>query len=206
MRYPILTGLLICGVAGVAATVSIHKVEGQTAAPAGVTVAPGTQPKTTYYVLGQPGQPADEQNDEMAKLSSQDAQLAGEADSLVKQLADATDEKLRAEIKEKLRTTLGQQFDAQQKVRELEVARIEAKVKKLRDTISKRNEARRTIVEKRFDQLISEAEGLGWNSPPAGGPSYGAVYMVPQTSSAGQPSYGNNKPLPRSATFPAVRQ
>ncbi|MGH7134860.1 MAG: hypothetical protein ACREHD_03920, partial [Pirellulales bacterium] len=111
----------------------------------------------------------DEGSQEMAQLRAQDAQLSNEAESLAKQLADATDDKQKAEIKEKLQDALSRQFDAQQKARELEVASIESKVKKLRDTISKRNEARRTILDKRFDQLLSEAEGLGWNSPASGG-------------------------------------
>ena len=36
---------------------------------------------------------------------------------------------------------------------------IEAKVKKLRDVITRRNDARRSIIDKRFDQLLSEADG-----------------------------------------------
>jgi hypothetical protein len=107
-------------------------------------------------------------------------QHANQAESLAKQLADASDEKQKAELKEKLQDTLGRQFDTQQKARELEVARIEAKVKKLRDTITKRHDARRTIIDKRLDQLLSEAEGLGWNSPSAGG-GHAAVY-VPQAN------------------------
>ncbi|HVA45302.1 MAG TPA: hypothetical protein VNH11_02850 [Pirellulales bacterium] len=131
----------------------------------------------------------------MAQLGAQDSQLANEAESLAKQLADATDEKQKAELKEKLHDTLSRQFDAQQKARELEVARIEAKVKKLRDTIAKRNDGRRTIIDKRFDQLLSETEGLGWNSPPTGsgfGPFYAPQAMNPGTRPAGNPPRPNS--------------
>ncbi|HWB09313.1 MAG TPA: hypothetical protein VG826_08820 [Pirellulales bacterium] len=116
---------------------------------------------------------APEEEGEMAKLRELDAQLDRQAESLLKQLSEATGGKDRAKLKLSLEETLGQQFDAQQKVRELEVASIEARVKKLRDVINKRNEARRTIIEKRLDQLLSEADGLGWNSPAGAAIGYG---------------------------------
>jgi hypothetical protein len=119
--------------------------------------------------VAQPGQEAEAETDEMTRLNTLDLQLGQKVESLVKQLADTTDENDRAKVKQSLQETLAQQFDTQQKVRELEVADVEARVKKLRDIITKRNDARRTIIEKRLDQLVREAEGLGWNSP-AGGP------------------------------------
>lgn len=148
--------------------------------------APGVAPTPGYFIAHQVGD-SEQGSDEVAQLSAQDAQLANEAESLAKQLAEATDDK-KAELKEKLQDTLSRQFDAQQKARELEVARVEARVKKLRDTIAKRNEARRSIIDKRLDQLLSDAEGLGWNSPAADG-GFAPLYL-PQPNAGiggGQP-------------------
>jgi hypothetical protein len=209
MRYPFISGLLICGIAAGAAIVTVRSVAGQTPTLRAVPATVGAP--NASFVIEQQVQEADKQSDEMSRLNAQDAQLAHEAESLAKQLADASDEKQRSEIKEKLHATLTQQFDAQQKVRELEVSRIEAKVKKLRDTIAKRNDARRTIIDKRFDQLLSEADGLGWNSPSASGPGYGAVYvqqMVPQVTGPGpgfQPGVGGKNIQVPIYTAPAKR-
>jgi len=45
------------------------------------------------------------------------------------------------------------------------VAAVEARIKKVRELIQKRAEARQSIVEKRADQLMREADGLGWTVP-----------------------------------------
>ncbi|HET6882567.1 MAG TPA: hypothetical protein VFI31_20540 [Pirellulales bacterium] len=210
MRYAFF-GAFLLSIVAVAATVSLPSAVAQQPA-AGLPVLPEAVPVVgrdptpvppggaNAYVIRQI-RATDEGSQEMAQLSAQDTQLANEAESLAKQLADATDEKQKAELKEKLHDTLGRQFDAQQKARELEVARIEAKVKKLRDTITKRNDARRTILDKRLDQLLSEAEGLGWNSP-SGGSQNGRAYYVPQAvggiGTPGGPTtfrvYGGGKP------------
>jgi hypothetical protein len=104
---------------------------------------------------------------ETGELTGQDQQLEQEVQSLVRQLADSTDDKQRAELKDKLAATLEKQFDTQQKLRELEVSRIEARVQKLRDVVKKRTDSRRKIIDNRLEQLLNDADGLGWNA--AGG-------------------------------------
>jgi hypothetical protein len=198
MRYVLVTGSLIITFAAGSAIFRASTAAGQQPVNRFLTAPPGA----AGHAVVQYGQPHDEQSDETAKLNARDAELGQEAESLVKQLADATDDKQRDSIKDKLQETLAQQFDTQQKVRELEVTRIEAKVKKLRDVISKRNDARRSIIEKRLDQLIREAEGLGWNSP-TGSPAYGAVYL-PQPSAPLYPPASLPNP-PREVPGPSKR-
>ncbi|HEV3004419.1 MAG TPA: hypothetical protein VGX78_08145 [Pirellulales bacterium] len=118
----------------------------------------------SLFVGQQPGGGHDEALTELAQL---DAKLAQEAQQLIEQYAGATDDDGRAKLKDQLAQTIERQFEAQQKLRELEVSRIEARVKKLRNLIDKRNMAKRTIIDKRLDQLIRDAEGLGWNPPGA---------------------------------------
>lgn len=103
------------------------------------------------------------------ELANQDRQLEQEVGALVRQLADAPDETQRDELKKKLIDSLEKQFDAQQNLRELEVTQIEARVQKLRELIRKRTDSRRRIIDNRYEQLLNDAEGLGWSSTGSGG-------------------------------------
>ena len=176
MRYLFVTGALTVVLAAGLAVIKPGDVFSQQTRvelrPVQIT-RPG-ETVTIPHVVGQQVQEAE--SDETTQLNHLDAQLGQQAESLVKQLADATDEKDRAKLTENLQETLTQQFDTQQKVRELEVVAIEARAKKLRDVINKRNDGRRSIIDKRLDQLLREAEGLGWNSPAGGAVVYGQPY------------------------------
>jgi hypothetical protein len=102
---------------------------------------------------------------ELEKLHAQEAQVESEVHSLLAQYGQTEKEGDRSAIKKKLSASLEKQFDLQQKRRDLEVARIEAQLKKLRELIKKRSDSRQTIIDKRLDQVLQEAEGLGWTSP-----------------------------------------
>jgi hypothetical protein len=121
-------------------------------------------------------------DEESAKLNAADAQMQQVSQTLLGQYSEADDDDARSQVKDKLAETLEKQFSVQQQLREREVAKIEARVKKLREVINKRNDARRSIIDKRLDQLIREAEGLGWNAPAAGGNPLGASYYQPAES------------------------
>lgn len=139
------------------------------AAPPGVTVQ--VAPVTTYAPSAPmlyPGAPAGG-DPETNELTSQDQQFEQEVQSLERQLAATDDEKAKADLKEKLAAALEHQFDAQQKLRQLEISRIEARVQKLRGLVQKRTESRRKIIDNRLEQLLNDAEGLGWSSGTAAG-------------------------------------
>ncbi|HVA45303.1 MAG TPA: hypothetical protein VNH11_02855 [Pirellulales bacterium] len=106
------------------------------------------------------------------ELTAQDQQLESEVQSLAHQLADTEDEKERTDLKQKLSAALEKQFDAQQKLRDLEISRIEARVEKLRELVRKRTDSRRKIIDNRYEQLLNDAEGLGWNSTDTRGLQY----------------------------------
>ena len=117
---------------------------------------------SSVWVTGAPG--ADDP--EMAKHLEEEAGLAHESDELLGRYAASDDAAEQKKIKAELRETLAKQFDVQKERRELELARIEERVRKLREQIKKRTDARETIIDRRLEQLVNEAEGLGW-SPPA---------------------------------------
>jgi hypothetical protein len=113
---------------------------------------------------------ADGQDPEIRKLQNEEAGLERDAAGVVKEYIKTDNETQRGNLKAKLSAVLAKEFDLQQKRREIELARLEAHMKKLRDMMNKRNTARRTIVEQRLEQLLREAEGLGWNAPAKSGP------------------------------------
>lgn len=59
-------------------------------------------------------------------------------------------------------TSLGQEFDARQQRYDEELKQLEAKVQKLKDLARRRLEARDQIIGRRLEQLLRDAEGLGW--------------------------------------------
>jgi hypothetical protein len=132
---------------------------------------------------------------ETAKMLTQENAADREAAALVKEYAGTEDEGRRAKIKSKLAEVLAKQFDLQQNRRDLELKRVEAQVKKVREVLKKRSEAKTTIVDRRLEQLLREADGLGWTPP--GGPSA-------QNSSASNPHLA---PFPAQPTgVPETRQ
>jgi hypothetical protein len=96
-----------------------------------------------------------------SRAHREEGELAQKTQELVKQLAKAEGEK-REKIKDQLTETLGKQFDVRQKRHQDEIAALEKQLKKLRDLVEKRKENRREIVSKRLEQVVREAEGLGW--------------------------------------------
>lgn len=99
------------------------------------------------------------------KLQQAGAELSRESEELVSRYSEASEEEQRQKIKAQLAELVAKQFNLQQQIREDEVAQIEARVKKLRALIEKRKAAQQSIIENRLDQLLREAEGLGWTPP-----------------------------------------
>jgi len=110
--------------------------------------------------------------------SDKEQQLDRQAHDVVRQYGRTENRDEREKLREKLNDVLQQQFDAQQQRRKAEIEKIEAQIKKLREVMQKREDAKREIVRRRLDQLIQEAEGLGWTtSEPAPG-----LPLLPQTA------------------------
>jgi hypothetical protein len=77
----------------------------------------------------------------------------------------------KKEFRRKLSEELSKEFDVHIKKQQKELEDLEKQIANLRKVLAKRLEAKTTIVERRAEQLIQEAEGLGWNAPssPRGG-------------------------------------
>src|SRR5579871_6273710 len=88
-----------------------------------------------------------------------------QAAQLAQQYAKATKEDEKKEIRKKLTDLLSQQFDQRLQQQQKEVNDLEKQIASLKEVLKKRTAAKATIVERRIDQLVQEAEGLGWNNP-----------------------------------------
>ncbi|MFN0052604.1 MAG: hypothetical protein ACKV0T_10455 [Planctomycetales bacterium] len=91
---------------------------------------------------------------------------APETDGLEDEAAQKA-EQAREAARHTVAELLDQQFEVRQQRREREIEEIERRVKRLRDAFDKRAAATEKIIERRLNDLFSDAEGLGWGD--AGG-------------------------------------
>ena len=155
--------ILGCAVLGGLGWVAVSEGQQPSLTPAKPVAPPTTGPVT--YGFPQGGSYA-------RNLSQETVQLA-------QQYVKATKEDEKKEIRKKLTDVLSQQFDQRLQQQQKEVDDLEKQIASLKDVLKKRTAAKATIVERRIDQLVQEAEGLGWNNPssPHGmNPFYGAGY------------------------------
>ena len=101
-------------------------------------------------------------NGARGELANQEAALAQEGEELRHALDGAKSDDQRKEIRSKLTDNLGKQFDLRQKRHGLEIEALETQVKKLKELVRKRQESREDIISRRVDQILREADGLGW--------------------------------------------
>lgn len=125
---------------------------------------------------------------------------AGEALAAYRE-ADTDEE--RDEAKTKLSEALGEEYDAILEQHAKHLAQMEERLEKLRGQLEKRRDARDDMVEMRVEALTSEADGLGWPSPP-NGPQH--VWGMPLFAPAAPatPSAASMPALPGVDILPAV--
>jgi succinate dehydrogenase/fumarate reductase flavoprotein subunit len=122
--------------------------------------------------------------------------LQDQSGQLVQEYVKAEKEEDKKEIRKKLADVLGKQFDAHMKQQQEELAALERQISELKAIMKKRQDAKTTIIDRRMDQLIQDAEGLGWTAP--GSPHQPrAVWQQPSpyyrsSSAVGRP-YGETK-------------
>ena len=106
-----------------------------------------------------------------------DQSLQDQSAQLMDQYRKAQKDEDKKEIRKKLADELGKQFDAHMKQQQDELTALEKQIEELKALMKKRQEARTTIIERRMDQMIQEAEGLGWNAP--GHPRHAGLWNRP---------------------------
>ena len=121
-----------------------------------------------------------------SQLQSGDRYLESKTRRLAAQYAQAKDteeQPVRANLKSELDKTIRQHFDVRHQVRKREIDELEARVRRLREHLQKRQQARQTICEMRLNQFTTAAEGLGWDADFGRGRS--SSYGVPEAGSYG---------------------
>jgi len=83
---------------------------------------------------------------------------------LAKQYAKATKEEEKKDVKKQLSDTLNKEFDQLAQSQQAELDQLEKQVAELKAVLKKRKDSKDTIVERRLEELILNAEGLGWGS------------------------------------------
>jgi hypothetical protein len=106
-----------------------------------------------------------------AKDKAQVAQLA-------QQYVKSAKEDDKKEIRKKLSDALGQQFDQLAGQQQKELEDLEKQVSALRALLKKRHDSRDAIIDRRLDQVLQEAEGLGWGTHSTA--PQAPYYSVPQ--------------------------
>jgi hypothetical protein len=101
-------------------------------------------------------------NPALKQLRNDEVALERQVNSLIRQLGVADADSRRGEIKAKLGEALGRQFDVRQRRHGLEIEGLEARVKKLKDLVQKRQENRMEIISGKLNQIVRESQGLGF--------------------------------------------
>lgn len=125
---------------------------------------PGFGPRGPNYPGGSRMEPGGDlflEDPEMATLSRADFDLDQQTRELADRLRGAKKddrEKIRGELTE----VVNKHFDIRQQRRELQIKRMEDELKKLREAMTKRNEAKDQIIKKRLAELVGNEDDLGF--------------------------------------------
>jgi ElaB/YqjD/DUF883 family membrane-anchored ribosome-binding protein len=84
---------------------------------------------------------------------------------LARKYANTKDEEARQETRKQLHDALTQEFDDNAKHQETELKELEKQIATLRKTLERRASHKSEIVDRRLEQLLQEADGMGWSSP-----------------------------------------
>jgi len=92
---------------------------------------------------------------EMQKLLETDFALDRQSRMLAEEFRHAPKDK-QDEVKKKLQEVVAKQFESRQERRTLELKRLEDEIKKIRESIDKRNEGKQQIVDRRISELLGQ--------------------------------------------------
>jgi hypothetical protein len=107
-------------------------------------------------------------------VASPQQTLQSQAHDLAQQYVKSEKEDDKKDIRKKLTEVLDKQFDLHLQEQQKELDELEKQVAKLKAVLRKRKDAKENIVERRFEQLVQDADGLGWNAPSGRGNPYSA--------------------------------
>jgi hypothetical protein len=86
---------------------------------------------------------------------------------LVSKYQHADESHKREDIREELSKVIAKHFEVRQQIRARELEELEAQVSRLRELHNRREQEKEQIVRDRLQQLLRDAEGLGWGADDA---------------------------------------
>ncbi|MGI9457343.1 MAG: hypothetical protein ACR2NU_12335, partial [Aeoliella sp.] len=127
----------------------------------------------------------DQSENEWYKLHETDVRAEINAQRLAQQYKGNQSPAAKQELLAQLQTIVAQQFQARQKIREMELAKLEARIEKVKAQLLRRQELSETIIERHVNQLTGQADELDWDygveKPTSGRYSPGAIpYVEPE--------------------------
>jgi hypothetical protein len=120
-------------------------------------------------------------------------QTQSKAANFAQEFIKAEKPEQKQEIRKKLADVVSEQFDVRMQQQRKELEDLEKQIANLRAVLKKREDAKSTIVERRIDTLIQEAEGLGWSSPGHARHEWFDMH-IPQTPTAPKAAEAPRKP------------
>jgi succinate dehydrogenase/fumarate reductase flavoprotein subunit len=133
---------------------------------------------------------------ETMALWGQQATAHHRASELARGYVKAEKESEKREIRQKMTDLLNEQFDEHMQQQQKELEDLEKQISELRAVLKKRSAAKAAIVDRRIEQMIQDADGMGWTAPgsPRGyyNQSYGpgGAFSVPLRPTAKTPPPG----------------
>jgi hypothetical protein len=112
---------------------------------------------------------------ETIKMLDLDRKLSKQVSELAAKYKSLSDDEERGAVEQELMARVNDQFTVRQALREKELAELEEQVKHLRDLHEKRNGQKDRIVGDRVQQLLREAQGLGWGDAGGAGNEFGGA-------------------------------
>ena len=103
-----------------------------------------------------------ESDPEMFKIVQGEMELERESHDLGEQFRRAAAGEARDDIKKELVDVVERHFQVRTERRELEVKRLEEQVARLRDSMTKRTEQKKEIVERRLSELMGKEYEIGF--------------------------------------------
>jgi hypothetical protein len=99
---------------------------------------------------------------ETQRIADDERRLNGVIGELVREYKGVTDAGKREVIQQRMAESVGEQFDHRQTLRAKQLEALAAQLERLRATHTERENQRDRIVADRVQQLVREADGLGW--------------------------------------------
>jgi len=118
----------------------------------------------------------------LVRITTVVADHSAVVNELIEKWKQAGNKSERDKLQQSLRATLTEQFQSRLLAHQKEIEQLEAEVKRLRQQLELRRQKQDEIVRFRMEQLLREAQGLGWGTEPT--PRTGAL-LSPGSSAAG---------------------